>query len=413
MLIVASICQFDPANIQHYLQEAIANADVIELRLDYWQPFDFVALKRLRQLIIKPVIFTLRAKSHGGYFQQSERLRLQCLATLCELSPDYIDLEYNIDPLWIAQLHAKYPAIKLIASYHNFDHTPDDLDSIFANMQSPLFDCYKLATLAHSSIDCLRLLNFVRTRSIQYHLTGIAMGEYGTVSRILSPVVGNTMLYANTDQQNRTAPGQLTIDELNHIYRVPQLNKATKIYALIGDPICYSQGHIIHNYIYQILMTNAVYVKLAITPAQLPEAMLQLKQLKIAGVSITMPLKESILPYLDDIDPLAQAILAVNTIVTNQNHWLGQNTDGQGAITALLKRGDIQQKTIIIIGAGGACRAIAYYAKLYEARVIICHHNRQKAQRLADEFALDCISLESLYDKGHVSYDNGYCLSTY
>jgi shikimate dehydrogenase len=134
------------------------------------------------------------------------------------------------------------------------------------------------------------------------------------------------------------------------------------LYGVIGDPIAHSMSPLMHNSAFHDNGINAEYVKFHVKKEQLPEAILGMKALGIKGVNVTVPHKEHVMPLLDGIDPLAEAIGAVNTIVSENGKLIGYNTDGLGFVEGLKKvAGDqLENKSMLMIGAGGAAKAIYY-----------------------------------------------------
>jgi 3-dehydroquinate dehydratase/shikimate dehydrogenase len=394
LIAVIPVKDYESANKQ--ISIAQLQADGIELRLDYLKKIDFNAITLLRSSCHLPMIFTLRKKSQGGYYPQNENQRLQNLLFLCQSHPDYLDLEFDIPKYFIKKIKLHYPYIKLICSYHNFHETPTDLTLLFQSLQNPCFDAYKIATTAKNTVDALRMLKFVHSHHKKYTLTGLCMGEDGQCTRILSPIVGSAMNYAILDDSHATAPGQLTLNELSSIYHFRKLNTRSKIYALLGDPIHLSVGHILHNQAIEFLNKNAIYIKLRATPNDLLPIIILLKSLPFFGLSITMPLKESILTRLDEIESDAQPIQAINSILRYQGKFIGFNTDGKGAMKVLSDRVDIKKQKIIIVGAGGAARAIAYEAVQHKAEVIILNRTLKKAKKLAEELGCESNDLKNL-----------------
>lgn len=134
-----------------------------------------------------------------------------------------------------------------------------------------------------------------------------------------------------------------------------------KFYAVIGSPIDHSLSPQMHNGQFQHFGLNAHYLPLHITPQNLSVAIAGLKAVGISGFNVTIPHKIEIMNYLDEIDPLAKAIGAVNTVVHLNGKYIGYNTDGEGYLEGLHKLDlDLKNKKILIIGAGGAARAIYY-----------------------------------------------------
>lgn len=372
------------------------SADGIEFRLDYAPHWDLQAVSDLRKISHLPVIFTLRNQAQGGYFPHDETQRLQIMMSLCALNPDYLDLEYDVPRSFIQTIRQCYPAIKLILSYHHFSETPADLAGVFESIYYEEGYAFKIATQAQSTLDALRMLHWVSKMRAQHRIIGLCMGEAGQCTRILAPIVGSLFSYAYWEPEHITASGQLSLHELTTIYRYRHLNAATHIYALLGDPVHKSVGHLLHNRSIEMMGQNAVYLKLRVTAEELPSVMTVLGQLPLGGLSITMPLKETVVPLLDCLDTDAEAIQAVNTVV-RQSQWVGWNTDGLGAMQALSAHdGTLMQKTIVVLGAGGAARAIVYAALVQGAKVIVLNRTVAKAKELADELGCEAYALAVL-----------------
>ena len=223
-MLIAAIPIKNYSTAKNLLDLSIIKADGVELRFDYQPELDFKLIKNLLHDYKLPTIFTLRSRYQGGFYSFSEERRAQDLLALCALAPNYLDLEYDVPESLVVEIKTRYPKIKLIASYHNFQETPADLMQIFSLIKRPYFDAYKIATLANSTLDSLRMLCLVNSLSKDYKITGLCMGEYGVCTRILSPVVGSFMCYAALDKQDATAPGQLTIYELCNTYNYKKLN---------------------------------------------------------------------------------------------------------------------------------------------------------------------------------------------
>jgi len=374
-MLVASINQFD----KHTLEQACEQADVIELRLDYAPSLE---LKPVLNRITKPVIFTLRKASQGGKYEGDESSRLKEIESLMTFEPDYFDIEYDVDIAFVEQLKQKHPKVKLICSYHDFAPRNADieLNSILENMLHPTFHSYKIAIQANSSLKSLCMMNFIK--QCRHKVTGICIGEFGEITRITSPTIGNHFHYACLTNDSRSAPGQLSINELKNTYRIHKQDQQTKIYALIGNPVENSIGHIFHNQAFNDSNKNAVYVKIALEKTELKEFFQLTNKLPFKGFSVTMPHKENVIPFVETDE------LSVNTITVTKEGLIGSNTDGKGAIDAVEAHTSIKNKTVLIIGAGGAAKAIAKEALTRNAKVIITNRTYEKASKLAKE--LNC-----------------------
>jgi len=141
------------------------------------------------------------------------------------------------------------------------------------------------------------------------------------------------------------------------------INGETGVCAVIGDPVEHSLSPVMHNAAFQKLGLNLVYVAFNVTRNELKEAVAGARSLGLRGLNVTMPHKKAVMRYLDETDSTAEAIGAVNTILNNQGKLVGYNTDGKGAMIALKKNGIYpEEKKMLLLGAGGAAKAIAFQA---------------------------------------------------
>lgn len=403
MRVASIICEnLKTSRIQ--IAKALPFSDIIELRLDFFEKIDIVAIEKLQKEIPCPVIFTLRKKSQGGKCDIPERERLLIIQKLAMLSPDYLDLEFDTPLEFLAMLQENYPTIKIIGSYHDFTQTPANLEGLFQALHHDAFSIFKIATYANNLCDMLRLLIFLKNISKQHQIIGIAMGEYGQASRILAPVVGSLMTYGSVDETSNTAPGQLTLSEMTQIYRVHLLNHHTKIYALLGYPVIQSPGHLFHNHAFVQLNKNAVYVKLKLSPEMLPEAMTLFRQLPFSGFSVTIPHKETVVSFLDEVCDDAKIIHAVNTIKRQNKKYLGLNTDGIAGLDILSEKMSVQDKKILILGAGGSAKAIAHALLTHGAKVTLCNRTLQRAQVFTQTHGGEAIDFSTLFGLQQLPY---------
>ena len=384
------------------IKQASAWCNLIELRLDYFENIDLSLLKELLSFYPIPMIFTLRSASQGGHYKYSEKLRLSILEKLASLNPAYLDIEYHAPKEFIEKILLKYPKIKIILSYHNFEDTPANLEKIYQDMTvTPAF-FYKIAITAKNSVDALKLVYFAK--ALNKNIIAISMGLYGQISRIIAPLISSPITYVCLKETFITAPGQLTAEELIHRYNYPLLTTKTSLYGLIGNPVDQSISDVTHNQFMKTTHLDAIYVKMIVRAEELP-LFLNLAKKLFRGLSVTMPLKEAILPYLDQIDPEAHCIGAVNTLCFKEEKIYGYNTDGIGALNALEQKGPIQDKHILILGAGGAAKAIAYKALHKGGFVTVVNRSLDKAQKIADHFGCQANSLENIISLSQKGYD--------
>ncbi len=360
--------------------------DLVELRLDY---FDIDERPRF------PCIFTLRKQAQGGVKSIEEKERLTQILALLEMKPDYLDIEADTDPHFIETIAKRFPEVKLIGSYHNFDETPADLSAVLEGMKNPHFSIYKIAAKANSTPDMLKLMLFAR--EAKEPVSVMSMGEFGKPSRVLAKIMGSLLDYTSLSEDS--CLHRYDVKTLLETFHYRRLNKETRIYALIGDPVEKSPGHIFHNPRFQ---QNAVYVKMIVRPEEIAETFSLMKKLPFGGLSVTIPLKELIQGEMDEITPIARAIGAINTVTFKNGKLIGTNTDGIGALTAIEKHTQVKGKKLAILGAGGAARGIAYEAKQRGAHVSIFNRTKARALSLAREFGCEGFGMDEL---SHHSYD--------
>lgn len=161
----------------------------------------------------------------------------------------------------------------------------------------------------------------------------------------------------------------------------------TKITGIFGYPISHTLSPLMHNAAFEALKLNYVYIPFEVFPKDLSNACNALKALNIRGVNITIPHKEKVIKYLDKIDPLAKAIGSVNTIVNEDGMLIGYNTDGRGFIKDLETQGfKPKDKTIFVLGAGGAGRAIISTLSWMGAReIFVMDKNEIAAKNLSQK----------------------------
>ncbi len=166
----------------------------------------------------------------------------------------------------------------------------------------------------------------------------------------------------------------------------------TSLFGLIGNPVAHSLSPLMHNQAFAAAGCNAVYLAFRVSD---PGAVLKgIKALNVKGLSVTLPHKIAVMEYLDEIDKTAAKIGAVNTIVNNNGKLTGYNTDCQGAVNALRTRTTLEGKSIAIIGAGGAARAIGFGLTSVAERLTILNRTRKTGEHLANDLQADFLPLD-------------------
>ena len=383
------------------MKEAAKFADIVELRIDY---IDNPDLKLLLKERTKPVIVTNRAKRQGGLYTGNEADRIDLLKEAISLGVEYVDIEYDaINEIGDAG------TTKLIVSYHNFDDTPDNLHDIHRDLVQSGAQMVKLITFARNITDNFRIFELLSES--EFPTISFCMGELGQISRILSPKFGGKLVFASLAKGKESAPGQLTIDELVNVYRIRGIDKNTNVFGLLGNPVAHSRGAYIHNGAFKEKGVNAVYVLFKVDDQELGGFMEYVEKGYIKGLSVTIPHKESVIKYLDHVDPVAEKIGAVNTVINQDGKLSGCNTDCPAAVDALAKT--LQDNTgssgekhnepicdsdVLIVGAGGSARAIAFGLNEKGANITIVNRSRERGEMLAKEVGCGCVGYDKLND---------------
>lgn len=165
------------------------------------------------------------------------------------------------------------------------------------------------------------------------------------------------------------------------------INAKTKICCIIGNPVTHSLSPEMHNAGYEALGLNFRFVAFQVSDVK--SALAGIRALGIRGVAVTIPHKLEVMKYVDEADNVARKIGAVNTIINDNGILKGTNTDWIGAVAALEEKIQLKGKSVALIGAGGAARAIAYGLKQSSTSVSVFNRNTDKAKQLAKDFALD------------------------
>ena len=163
--------------------------------------------------------------------------------------------------------------------------------------------------------------------------------------------------------------------------KLKMVDTDTSLFGLIGNPVAHSLSPVMHNQAFAATGYNGVYLAFRVTDPG--RAIKGIKALNLRGVSVTLPHKVAVMEHLDEIEETAAQIGAVNTIVNNQGRLIGYNTDCPGAIEALKTRTSIKDKSVALVGAGGAARAIGFGLVAAGGRVTILNRSRKNGEHLA------------------------------
>jgi 3-dehydroquinate dehydratase / shikimate dehydrogenase len=379
---------------------ALHDARFLELRLDLL-PKPAAALPGIKDLLAAnrdvTAIATCRRKAHGGNFAGSLTSELEILQKAAQAGCQIVDLEVeSAEELKAAQLAKFRGALReagtaLLISFHDFTRTKS-LDHAAQRIEAFAPEFVKVVSTARSLSDSLAVLRLIENRSLSDQIVGIAMGEEGILSRVLAVRAGAAFTFASLADGAETAPGQLSARTLFDLYHIGQLDPATRIFGVAGNPIAHSLSPLMHNTAFHREKVNAVLLPLKVKT--LNDLLTVIRDLPLGGVAVTMPLKQEVLPHLANMDPLTAKIGACNTLRTGADGKLyGFNTDVAGVVRPLERRLRLKGARIVVIGAGGAARAAVFGLVAQGAEVFIVNRTHETAVALARQ--AKCKSLKS------------------
>ena len=174
------------------------------------------------------------------------------------------------------------------------------------------------------------------------------------------------------------------------------IDAQTELYGVIGNPIQHSLSPMIHNGAFKRLHRNAAY--LAFEVKDLEEALRGIRGLGVRGVSVTTPFKTEVIPFLDKVEGIGKKIGAVNTIVNREGKLIGHNTDCDGALEALEEKINLKGKKVLLLGAGGAARAISFGLKERDCRLIVSNRSKTRGEALSRELKCHFLPMSSLFE---------------
>jgi 3-dehydroquinate dehydratase/shikimate dehydrogenase len=268
-------------------------------------------------------------------------------------------------------------------SFHDFEQ-PADPDLVLERVQRFTPDFVKIVTTAQKLTDSVTLLEWLNQHGDDAQLVAIAMGEAGILTRILSLRAGSAFTFAAAPDGAMTAPGQITARTLKELYQIGELDQATRIYGVAGNPVAHSLSPLMQNTAFRRERMNAVYLPLK--TESLGDLLTVVRRLPLSGLSVTMPLKQQILPYLSNVDPLTARIGACNTVrMGSDGNLVGFNTDVAGIVRPLEKRLPLKGARVLVLGAGGASRAAVFGLADKGAEVFVWSRGNTRATELAAE----------------------------
>lgn len=341
------------------------------------------------------------------------------------LGAPYVDVEFKAAHLFFADALGEVPIeTRVILSSHDFERTPpaEELRARAAAMRAAGADIVKIAAMANDITDAAAMLSLLQNKDGP--TIALSMGEKGQITRLLAAKYGGHLTFAALSAERASAPGQPTVAQLKGLFRFGRQSRASKLFGIVGNPVGHSKSPLIHNAAFEAAGFDGVYVPLLVDDFAAFVAAFDSHD--FGGFSVTIPHKHAALAAATEVDPVAARIGAVNTLVrraaADGGGWRGHNTDWEAAIGAIergLAGGEastsgraydetnspLRGRTVVVVGAGGAGRALAFGAAARGAKVLIANRNRARAEELAAGVpGAEAVDLEAL-QRGDVAGD--------
>ena len=363
------------------LKQALRYTSTVEIRLD-WLKSDRERSSLLRSLKKQrprgaTLLATCRRILGGGRLQGGAEAELYWLTRAREAGCQWCDLEIETLRELPERSARAYPIPrKILLSVHDFKRTPQ-MPKRLAHAKHGEADAFKIAVQARTLTDSLRVLRLARESK---DVVVVPMGEIGLAARLLALREGSALAYAPVAAA--TAPGQVSLHDFKKLYRADAATRKTAIYGVIGNPIAHSLSPLLHNVGYIAARRDAMFLPFLVE--NLSEFVRTIPEFGLRGISVTIPHKQSFLKYLDDCEPMAARIGAINTVVVAKNGKLrGSNTDYVGVLRALEGKLKLSGARALIFGAGGSARAAAFALANAGAEVLISARRAAAARELA------------------------------
>lgn len=365
-------------------ERALRENSFIELRLDGLKA-PAAALTSLAEFCApRPeAIFlaTCRRVTAGGHFRGSAEAECAILSKAAGAGCQWVDVSLpTAERVSAATLRQLRQRANLLVSEHQ-PQGPVRLAELADHLAKIPADLFKVVCQARSFADNGRVLRFLAEHSARLPLVAFCQGESGVASRILAPRFGAQFTFASLAPGEATAPGQLDAATLRGLYRLDALNRATRVYGVLGYPLAHSLSPLMLNTAFRRASINAVYVPLPAREAK--EVLAAMDALALSGFSITLPHKSALLKSMDGVDPVAKRVGAINTVVRSAGKLYGFNTDVAGIVQPLASVLKLAGARALVLGAGGAARAAVFGLKEEGAEVFVANRTAARGRALA------------------------------
>lgn len=396
-----------------------AYIDIVEIRVDFLRDTEFKMLASLPEQAALPCILTFRRPEDGGANPDiGTEQRCEILTSALDGGWAYLDIADDAAAVCEQQLvkTAEAAGTRVIKSFHDFSGVPENLACQMIDNSCGDRFVPKAAVMPNNTADLFKIVNaFVELERLKRSSDGysctngafltdyilVGMGAVGFPSRIMAGAWGSMLTFSSAGE-TKAAPGYISPRELFEVYNYKNLTGATKVFGIVGNPVMHSRSPVLHNAALQVNGIDGVYL-----PFETAEPNLILEnseKINLHGLSVTIPHKQHVIEYAASVDPSVKAIGACNTLVYTEG-WFGYNTDWKGFLAPLqnlLSKDEVLDGfSALVIGAGGAARAVIYALVSMGMKVTIVNRTADKALKLAEEFGCRGAGLEDVSSAGY------------
>jgi 3-dehydroquinate dehydratase/shikimate dehydrogenase len=384
---VASLAPADLADARRLVSLVPAGATAIEYRLDL--AAESLPVEALLALDRRPSIVTVRTVREGGRFAGS-REEYRSRVTSAYESGATVDVEFSSGLL---SERAELPdRRRVVVSLHCPFSMPEDWASILPAMRATGARAVKLVAGAADLAASLAIAAIQRKQD-GASVSVFPMGPASAPGRVLSALSGASLVYGSVER--RTAPGQLTLEDLLSMYRVQSLRKIEALFGIVGSDVSESLSPYLHNALFRSRSLPYLYLPLPVADFDRARPQELAFDPPFRGFSVTRPWKlraaETAVPSED-----VRATRAANTLLVTRGRWRAENTDVDGIFDPLADHDTGEGRSAVVLGAGGAARAAVVAAKKIGYEVLVASRRDDQSEALAMELGVDSLAWEGV-----------------
>ena len=344
----------------------------IEVRLDYLEE---PGLPELPADGRTDFLATCRPGREGGLYQGEETERLRLLSAAAKSGFSWVDLEHDVE----ADLELP-SSTRVVRSCHCFDDFPEDLDLLLGRLRQAGGDLFKMALTVNRTHELTQLLGWMESLPPSLRYVVLGMGDLGQPARFLGAFLGNSWTYVAAAEERKAAAGQFTVREAEGLYRLTAWKSQPEIYGVIGNPVAHSLSPWIHNRLFQEHGLDRIYLPLPVDDVGAWLAYAGESRLPFRGFSVTIPFKTQVLEFIQRKN---SPVDSVNTLLREDSHWGGINTDYPGFLKALESRLSLQGRSALVLGNGGVAHTVVKALQDQGAEVTVVGRDAARLNRFS------------------------------